>query len=348
MYYNRIFQIWVLDPWDYFLISAFIGSLIAPPLKNYLSEKAAMERLKNSIIKKSNLRKSKRSILNYKQERIKKIYKFVLGNRGGQFEEFQADYEFSNKVFNLAQEIKGIIERLAVFLKQRELKGIVKIFFKGGRLILQLVLYQCNINISYLLSTEGLSTQIIVLTATTGGAAGFTLSWFSACATLVSPPILASVLILRSFTQQFLHQREYSDFKKLVAKMLDEGDLKETIQAFFMQYETPTLSSSGLKISPSDLDQNPLLKHDFSSKSGEDLEEFIKNQMKEDFGLIENPTETQLEEIIRERIKRKPKGKSVYFRDLVAKSDDYNLLDSGIKDAEIIEEAIRVKSDNEF
>ena len=59
MYYNRIYLIWMLDPLDYFLISALIGSLVASYLKNYLSEKAVMERLKNSIIKKIRVSKIK-------------------------------------------------------------------------------------------------------------------------------------------------------------------------------------------------------------------------------------------------------------------------------------------------
>jgi hypothetical protein len=44
---------WVVDQLDYFLLSAILGSIIASCLKDYLSEKKAMERLKNSIIKKS-------------------------------------------------------------------------------------------------------------------------------------------------------------------------------------------------------------------------------------------------------------------------------------------------------
>jgi hypothetical protein len=76
-----------------------------------------MERLKNSIIKKSDLVKLKTQILTPKETKIKQIYRFALGNRGGEFEEFQADYE--NEVFNLAQNIKGLFERLAVFLKER-------------------------------------------------------------------------------------------------------------------------------------------------------------------------------------------------------------------------------------
>ena len=64
------------------------------------------------------------------KKKIKKIYRFALGSRGGQLEEFLADYAFSNEVFQLAQEIKEFVERLALFLKERELKGIAKIFFK--------------------------------------------------------------------------------------------------------------------------------------------------------------------------------------------------------------------------
>jgi hypothetical protein len=45
---------------------------------------------------------------------------------------------------------------------------------------------------------------------------------------------------------------------------------------------------------PSDLDQNPTLKYDFSGKSSEELDEFIKDRMKEELGLVENPTERQL------------------------------------------------------
>ena len=161
MYYNRLLRVWVLDQLDYFLISALIGSLAASYLKNYLSEKAAMERLKNSIINKSKLAtKANTPILSSKEAKIEKIYRFALNNRGGQFEEFQADHDFSNEAFNLAQEIKG----LAMFLKQRELKGIAKIFFKSGRLILELILFKCHINITYSLLTEGVSTQVIVLT----------------------------------------------------------------------------------------------------------------------------------------------------------------------------------------
>ena len=146
MFYNKILRVWGVDPLDYFLLSAILGSIIASHLKTYLSEKKAMERLKNSIIKKSKLvRKWDRPISNSKEVRIKNIYRFALENRGGEFENFQPDDEVFNEVFNLAQEIKGLVERLAHFLKERELKGVARIFFKNGRLLMELILYKCNI-----------------------------------------------------------------------------------------------------------------------------------------------------------------------------------------------------------
>ena len=84
MYYNRILRVWVVDPLDYFLLSAIIGNITASRLKDYLSKKKAMEWLKNSIIKKSKLvSKFDRLVSNSKEIRMKriKIYKFVLEYR---------------------------------------------------------------------------------------------------------------------------------------------------------------------------------------------------------------------------------------------------------------------------
>ena len=84
------------------------------------------------------------------------------------------------------------------------------------------------------------------------------------------------------------------------------------------------------------------------------FEKFIKDKMEKELGLVENPTETQLEEIIHRKVKRKPKGKTVFFRDFInempsegADLPDTDLMDD-IIDAEIIEEPICIKSDNEL
>ena len=340
MYYDKILRVWVIDPLDYFLLSALLGSLLASHLKDYLSEKKAMQRLKNSIIKKSKLvRQSNRPISNFKK--IKKIHKFALGNRGGQFEEFQEDHEVSNQVFQLAQEIKGFVERISCFLKERELKGVGKIFFKQGRLLLELILYKCKIDISYSVLTEGLSTQVIVMTATVGGSAGFTLSWVSAGASLVAPPVLLSIFLVRSLAQQIVNQRDFSKFKKLVNKMLEDDELKQTIQAFFVEGEVST--PIGIEMKPWDSDKNPVL--EFNLDSDQSFEEFIKVRMKEEFGLVQNPTPEQIEEIIQTRkIKKKPKGKTVYFKDFINQivEDPDNIID-----AEIVKKDIKVKVKNE-
>jgi hypothetical protein len=342
MYYNRILRVWVVDQLDYFLLSAILGSIVASLLKDYLSEKKAMERLKNSITKKSkSIVKSGRPVSNSKEIRIKNIYRFALENRGGQFENVQADREFSNEVLNLAQKIKGLVERLAIFLKERELKGLAKIFFRNGRLVLELILYKCRIDITYALLAEGLSTQVIVITATAGGAAGFTLSWFSAGTSLVAPPVLISILLIRSVAQQIVNQRDYSKFKKLVNQMLEDDELKQTIRAFFMEGEVPT--TAGIEMKPWDSNKSPL--PEFSFDSDQTFEELIKSRMKEELGLVENPTPEQLEEIIHSRkIKMKPKGKTAYFKDLI---DELAEDPDDIIDAEIVKKAMRVKVNNE-
>lgn len=343
MYYNRILRVWVVDPFDYFLISAILGSILASSLKDYLSEKKAMERLKNSIIKKSKLLiKSDIPIPNSKEIRIKKIYRIALENRGGQFENFQADHEdheLSNEVFKLAEDIKRLVERLATFFKERELKGVARIFFKNGRLLLELILYKCRIDITYPLITEGLSTQVIVITATAGGAVGFTLSWFSVGASLVAPPVLISILLIRSVAQQIVNQRDYSKFKKLINQMLEDDELKQTIRAFFMEGEVPT--TTGIEMKSWDSDKNPL--PEFNFDSDQTFEESIKSKMKEELGLVENPTPEQIEQIIHNR-KIRNKGKTVYFKDFIKQiAEDPD----DIIDAEIVKEARKIKVKNE-
>ena len=345
MYYNRILRVWVIDPLDYFLLSAIIGSILASCLKDYLSEKRAIERLRDSIIEQSKpVIKSDRSIPTSKEITIKKIYKLALENRGGQqFEKFKADV--ANETWRLADDIKVLVERLARFLKERELKGVAKIFFKNGRLLLELILYTCRIDITYSLLTEGLSTQVIVITATAGGTAGFIISWFSAGAGLVAPPVLISILSIRSVIQQVINQRDYSKFKDLVNKMLEDDELKQTLRAVFVDNEVP--ATTRIEMKPWDSEKNPLPEFNFDSVHSEQtFEEFIKAKIKDDFGLVENPTSEQLEEIIHNKKIRK-KAKTVNFKDFIKEiaedSDD-------IIDAEIIEqtkEAIKIKIENE-
>ena len=92
---------------------------------------------------------------------------------------------------------------------------------------MELIVYTCRIDITYSLLTERLSTQVIIITATAGGAASFTLSWFSAGASLVAPPVLLSILLIQSVAQQIVNLRDSSKFKMLVNKMLKDDELKK-------------------------------------------------------------------------------------------------------------------------
>lgn len=194
-----------------------------------------------------------------------------------------------------------MVTKLAAFLRRRKLKGILKIFFKSGRLILKLILYKCNIEITYVALGEGVSTQIIVITATAGGLAGFTLSWFSVGASLVAPPLLISFLFLQNLTQQMLNNRAYEEFKSKMKELLKDNEIGESLRAVFLEDEGLTPSSGGLDMEPTDFDENTPLKLEFGEKnlkSGEEFEEFVRSRMKEELGLVENPTETELKEII--------------------------------------------------
>mmetsp|Transcript_19525 Transcript_19525/g.31408 ORF Transcript_19525/g.31408 Transcript_19525/m.31408 type:complete len:108 (+) Transcript_19525:2153-2476(+) len=98
--------------------------------------------------------------------------------------------------------------------------------------------------------------------------------------------------------------------------------------------------TTGIEMKPWDLDENPLSE---LIDSDQTFEEFIKARMKEELGLVENPTPKQIEEIIQNR-RNKSKGKTVYFKDFIKEiAEDPD----DIIDAEIVKEAIKVKVKNE-
>jgi uncharacterized membrane protein YhiD involved in acid resistance len=169
---------------------------------------------------------------------------------------------------------------------------------------------------------------VILITATVGGAAGFTLSWFSVGAIFVAPPVLISILSLRTIAQQIANQRDYAKFKKLVNKMLDDHELKQTVRAFFMDTEVPTTTKIEMK--PLDSDTNPLL--EFNLDSDQTFEEFLKSKVEEEFGLVENHSSEQLEEIIYKRKLKNNKAKTFYFKDFIGEiaEDPDDIIDAEI------------------
>jgi hypothetical protein len=74
--------------------------------------------------------------------------------------------------------------------------------------------------------------------------------------------------------------------------------------------------------------------------------------MKEELGLIENPTESQLKEIINRNVKTKPKRKTILFGEFIdeigADLPDDDFIDAEIIRRNIPEDRIRIDQDKEF
>jgi hypothetical protein len=137
---------------------------------------------------------------------------------------------------------------------------------------------------------------------------------------------------------------------KRIFELQRDDEIRETIRVAFMEGDVPTPISGLLEMKPLDFYKDGVLNYDFDLKSDEDLEDFIKAKMKEELGLIENPSETKLEEIIHKHLKKKRKVKTIFFRDFIGERayEGADLLDAVIIDAEILEEPIRINLDNEL
>lgn len=222
MYYNKITGVWVLDVFDYILISTCVGSAIASFLRNYISEEMSMVRLKNDIIRKSKLLKPspllkpKRKVLNAKELKIQRIYNLARNIRGR-----QGAYEF-------ADQIKDMVVKLAILLKRKEIRSrVLKTMFSNARLVLELILSISRINLQYIMIND-LDPEIIIIASTVGGTTGFVCSWFFAGSLLTIPPIF-SIFLLRNIYQQKMHNIAYLKLKSHIGKLLDDKNIRKHI-----------------------------------------------------------------------------------------------------------------------
>lgn len=289
MYYNKVLRVWVLDTFDYLLLGFLIGSQITSQLKIYLSEKLVMKRLEVFVINKSKLVSENEILPLSLRKKINKIYK-IATTRNLQYYEFPIeDYEFSNELYILASNIRILFERLAKFLKERELKIVARFFFKNRRLIIRLSLQKQNIDINYRIVKQGLRTKVAVFTFVIGEAASFILAWLSSAALLITSLTLLSTFLIRNPAQQIKNIKDYAPFKRNIETMLKDKELSEKLQIFFLEGQTPVD-----KITMKPLDKDSAFKFDFDSKPVENFDEYIKSLMEENFGLIENPNSEQI------------------------------------------------------
>lgn len=93
----------------------------------------------------------------------------------------------------------------------------------------------------------------------------------------------------------------------MINKMLDDDDIKATLRAFFLEGEGPANYSKRIEMGPSDLGQNPALKHaceslgickdtphfsgEFNVGSSEEFKEFIKEKIREESIRVESDNE---------------------------------------------------------
>ena len=352
VYYNKILRIWVIDTIDYFLISAIIASILTSKLKNYLSEEESMERLKNSIIKKSTKIQPKLTSFNSKKSKIKRIYKLALNNRGG---EVNIEYE-------LATKIKNIVVQLVTFLKRRELKGFLKIIFCQGRIVMDFILRLCNIQLNYYYSymSEEITPKVIVIALTTGGTTGFIISWFKVGTILIAPSLLVSGLFFRSVAQQVKNYWEFLTLKKALNELLvNDPEIRQTFKTIVTKTQNKINNSNKILMESFEnlnWNKNPLIKESCErlgifdnapqriEKLNLDIFDPKINEFIEEFEFLEKKSITK---IAKETVKKKSKGKIVYFQDFVNNiiNNEGKILDSNIIDAEIIEQPIRIKLD---
>jgi len=118
--------------------------------------------------------------------------------------------------------------------------------------------------------------------------------------------------------------------------LLQDEEIRRNLQAIFIERKG-TRPTTFIELEFLDSNKNSL--PEFNFNSDQTIDEFVKARMEEELGLVENPTQKQLEEIIK-RIKSKtrPKGKTVYFKDFI---DEIAKGPDNILDAEIVNQPIR-------
>lgn len=151
------------------------------------------------------MKRLKRSILAELYE--PNFTKLSMSNRGGDI----VDFPLSEESFKLAEKIKKVVEELAAFLKKDELKGTLGIFFKNGRIILDLILKTYRIRINYISLVQELSLEVIVLIITLGDATSLTLFWYLIRTTLITS-IIVTIFVVKSTFQTIVNNLEFLTF----------------------------------------------------------------------------------------------------------------------------------------
>lgn len=206
-------------------------------------------------------------------------------------------------MFKIATKIKQQIEILLSFMKKQELKGILRILFCNGRLVFELILTQCQINLDYAITYEALEPQVVVITSVVTSASGFGLgfviSWFMVGAAVLLPVGIAVTFLLRSISQQIANNEQIelmlTTFNQAVTNLEFLENARDNLRIIIID-------------KTSNPNHIPLLKHEFNNQVNLNLDEFIEQRsslrefisstLEKEFDLYKNPTDAQLDKFI--------------------------------------------------
>lgn len=251
--------------------------------------------------------------LKSKNSKIKRISKFALNNRGGDdydpFDEFmrmkEYELETNNQMSKIATKIKQQIEILLSFMKKQELKGILRTLLCNGRLVFELIVTQCQINLDYAITYEALESQVVVITSvvtsTSGFDLGFVISCFMVGAAVLLPVGIVVTFLLRSISQQIANNEQIELMLAGLNQAVANPEFLENARANFRIMIIDKTSNPN----PNHI---PLLKHEFNNQVNLNLNEFIEQRsslrefisstLEKKFDLYKNPTDAQLDKFI--------------------------------------------------
>lgn len=206
-------------------------------------------------------------------------------------------------MFKIATKIKQQIEILLSFMKKQELKGILRILFCNGRLVFELILTQCQINLDYAITYKALKPQVVVITSVVTSAFGFGLgfvrSWFMVGAAVLLPVGIAVTFLLRSISQQIANNEQIELMLAAFNQAVTNPEFLENARDNFRIIIIDKTSN------PNHI---PLLKHEFNNQVNLNLDEFIEQRsslrefisstLEKEFDLYKNPTDAQLDKFI--------------------------------------------------
>ena len=131
------------------------------------------------------------------------------------------------KEFKLASFIQKIFERTIVFLMTKKKNArYLKFLFIAAQAIIRFVLIRCNITIFYLESDQ-MDQPVAIMAVCSGGTLGFIHGWFAAGFLLGVTPAIVAAFIIRSFFQQYMHDKEYKKLADFMKKISQDKEFKE-------------------------------------------------------------------------------------------------------------------------